>query len=40
MAGGVERINELRLTDEEQAGFDHSVDAVKALVATMGELVG
>ncbi len=39
-AGGVERIIELKLTDEEQAGFDHSVDAVKALVATMGELVG
>jgi len=39
-AGGVERIVELEMTDDEKAAFQKSVDAVKALVATMGELVG
>jgi malate dehydrogenase len=38
-AGGVERIVELQLTAEEQAEFQNSVDAVKALVATMDNLV-
>jgi malate dehydrogenase len=38
-AGGVERIVELQLTAEEQAEFQNSVDAVKALVATMDSLV-
>jgi len=39
-AGGVERIVELQLTDAEQAAFQKSVDAVRGLVATMGELAG
>lgn len=30
--GGVERIVEIELSDEEQAGFDASVDAVKGLI--------
>ena len=30
-AGGVERIVEIQLNEDEQAMFDHSVDAVKAL---------
>ncbi|HND55478.1 MAG TPA: malate dehydrogenase, partial [Pirellulaceae bacterium] len=34
-AGGVERIIELQLTDEEKASFQKSVDAVKGLVKTM-----
>jgi malate dehydrogenase len=38
-AGGVERIVELQLTEEEKAEFQNSVDAVKALVATMDSLV-
>jgi malate dehydrogenase len=38
-AGGVERIVELQLTAEEQAEFQNSVDAVKALVATMNSLL-
>jgi malate dehydrogenase len=38
-AGGVEKIIELDLTDEEQAAFQNSVDAVKELVATMAGLV-
>ncbi|GIW99569.1 MAG: malate dehydrogenase [Pirellulaceae bacterium] len=37
--GGVERIIELKLTDAEAADFQRSVDAVKALVAKMNELV-
>jgi malate dehydrogenase len=36
--GGVERIIELELTSEEQAGFDNSVNAVKELVAAMDKL--
>ena len=39
-AGGVERIVELDLTEQEQTDFRKSVDAVKSLVATMNELVG
>ncbi|MEM6978750.1 MAG: malate dehydrogenase [Planctomycetota bacterium] len=38
-SGGVEKVIELTLTDEETAAFQHSVDAVKSLVATMEELL-
>jgi len=38
-AGGVEKIVELDLQPEEKAAFDHSVKAVKELVATMKTLV-
>ncbi len=38
-SAGVERIVELDLTDQEQAGFRNSVDAVKELVASMAKLV-
>ncbi len=38
-AGGVERILEIRLTPEEQAAFQKSVEAVKGLVKTMARLV-
>lgn len=38
-SGGVEKIVELKLTESEQAGFQHSVNAVKELVAAMGKLV-
>ncbi len=38
-AGGVEKIIELDLTENEQAAFKHSVDAVKQLVASMNELL-
>ncbi len=37
-AGGVERIIELHLTDEEKVSFQNSVDAVKELVSTMDKL--
>ncbi len=37
--GGVERIVEITLTDEERAAFQTSVDAVKELTATMQKLV-
>ena len=37
-AGGVERIVELELTEEERAAFRRSVDAVKGLVTTMAKL--
>jgi malate dehydrogenase len=37
--GGVERIVELKLNDEEQAAFRKSVDAVKELVSAMAKLV-
>ncbi len=37
-SGGVERIVELALNDEEQAAFQRSVDAVKELVSVMAEL--
>ena len=39
-ANGVERIIELELTEQEQADFKKSADAVRELVATMGELTG
>jgi len=38
-SAGVERIVELKLTDEEQAAFQKSVDSVKELVATMAGLL-
>jgi malate dehydrogenase len=38
-AGGVERIIELKLTEQEQADFTKSVNAVKELVGTMNELM-
>jgi malate dehydrogenase len=38
-AGGVERVVEIKLTDQERADFQKSVDAVKKLVATMDELL-
>ena len=38
-AGGVERIVELELTADEQRNFQHSVDAVKKLIATMNNLM-
>lgn len=37
---GVERIIEMQLTEQEQADFKKSVDAVKELVSKMGELMG
>lgn len=39
-AGGVERVLELELTDQEQRDFRTSVEAVKSLVAKMNELMG
>ena len=38
-SSGVERIVELKLTSDEEAAFQKSVDAVKELVSTMGTLV-
>src|SRR4051794_14543005 len=38
-ASGVERIVELKLTEGEKVAFQKSVDAVKSLVKTMGELL-
>jgi len=38
-AGGVEKIIELKLTEDEQVAFQSSVDAVKELVSTMATLV-
>jgi len=38
-ARGVEKIVELQLDAEEKKAFDHSVAAVKSLVATMNELL-
>ncbi len=39
-AGGVEKVIELKLTSQEQAGFQKSVDAVKELVKVMAGLTG
>ena len=39
-AGGVERIIELELTEEEKSSFQNSVNAVKELVAVMAKLSG
>ena len=38
-AGGVEKVVELELDEQERADFQKSVDAVKSLVATMATLV-
>lgn len=38
-SGGVEKIIELELTEKERADFDHSVEAVKSLVANMQSLL-
>jgi len=38
-AGGVEKVIELELDEQERADFQKSVDAVKSLVATMATLV-
>ena len=38
-AGGVQRVVEIELNDQERADFQKSVDAVKKLVATMDELL-
>jgi len=38
-SAGVEKIVELKLTSDEQAAFQKSIDAVKELVATMATLV-
>jgi malate dehydrogenase len=38
-ASGVERVIELELTNDERAGFQKSVEAVKQLVAAMAKLV-
>ncbi len=35
--GGVEKVIELKLSDEEQAGFDKSVDAVRGLISELKE---
>jgi len=39
-SGGVEKIVEITLDEQEQSDFQHSVDAVKELIATMNELTG
>ena len=39
-AGGVEKVIELKLTAQEQADFQKSVDAVKELVKVMAGLTG
>jgi malate dehydrogenase len=39
-AGGVEKVIELELDEQERADFQKSVDAVKGLVKTMAELLG
>lgn len=38
-SNGIEKIIQLSLTDDEKAAFQKSVDAVKSLVATMGQLL-
>jgi len=38
-SGGVEKIIQLKLTDQETSAFQHSVEAVKSLVATMENLL-
>jgi malate dehydrogenase len=39
-AGGVEKVVELKLTEQEQIDFDKSVVAVKELIAAMNKLTG
>ena len=38
-SGGVEKVIDLELTDEEQAGFDNSVAAVRSLVDEVDQLL-
>jgi malate dehydrogenase len=38
-SGGVEKVVEIELTEQERADFQKSVDAVKSLVATMNKLM-
>ncbi|MEX2188429.1 MAG: malate dehydrogenase [Pirellulales bacterium] len=38
-SGGIQKVVEIKLDAEEQAGFQKSVDAVKSLVATMDKLL-
>ena len=38
-SGGVEKVIEIDLTEDERAAFQNSIDAVKGLVSTMAELV-
>ena len=38
-AGGIERIVEIELNDEDRAGFDHSVAAVRELNEAASKLV-
>jgi malate dehydrogenase len=38
-SGGVEKVIELELVDQEKSNFQNSVDAVKGLVAKMDELM-
>ncbi|MEM7073257.1 MAG: malate dehydrogenase, partial [Pseudomonadota bacterium] len=37
-AGGVEKIIEITLNDEERAGFDHSIATVRTLITTLEQL--
>jgi malate dehydrogenase len=37
--GGVQKIVEIKLDDQERADFQKSVEAVKSLVATMDKLL-
>src|SRR5437763_562813 len=37
--GGVEKVIELKLEDQERAAFENSVTAVKSLVKTMNDLI-
>ncbi|MDB4793998.1 malate dehydrogenase [Pirellulaceae bacterium] len=39
-SGGVEKIVELELTEQEKSDFQHSVDAVKELIVSMNQLLG
>jgi malate dehydrogenase len=39
-AGGVEKIVEIAMTDDEKKMFDHSVNAVKGLVEATKKLMG
>ena len=38
-SGGVEKVIEIDLTEEERGAFQNSIDAVKGLVSTMSELL-
>ena len=39
-SGGVKKIVELELTEQEKSDFQHSVDAVKELIVSMNQLLG